>query len=406
MGQRRELKPFSPSSTPARRTGHDVDTKRAARTRCNRFRAKRPPAPIATIRSPTRPRSSTSTSAVSKADWQAILDEDASKANPDGDMFAPPQCMYKYQQYRAEFRCGDSGPWLKISLRKKRGQERGNEAPQKPPLKIDFNQDFMGAVPEANGQSWPATFGDLGYRKLTLANGQGNKPPSRTDNLMLPILMTEHVALRLLKREVPATPSTAYAKVYLHLDGAEQGAVPRASTCSPRTSTALRSSATSATTTAASSSPPRTTASTRSNSTTVRPTRRPPPGTPSSPRTRPTTPRPASGWRRWRRASTSTLCCARRPSARSSSTATTRSSRRPTGRTRGSTTSPSIPSRACASSSPGTSTSPSASSTATAPRRPTGMASEGSAMLMCSPASRSSAGAPTASRRSASGRSA
>jgi hypothetical protein len=161
---------------------------------------------------------------VSKVDWQSILDEDASKANPDGDMFAPPQCMYKYQQYRAEFRCGDSGPWLKISLRKKRGQERGNEAPQKPPLKIDFNQDFMGMVPEARGQSWPATFGELGYRKLTLANGQGNKPPSRTDNLMLPILMTEHVALRLLKREVPATPSTAYAKVYLHLDGAEQGA--------------------------------------------------------------------------------------------------------------------------------------------------------------------------------------
>jgi MYXO-CTERM domain-containing protein len=160
---------------------------------------------------------------VSKADWQAILDEDASKANPDGDMFAPPQCMYKYQQYKAEFRCGDSGPWLKISLRKKRGQERGNEAPQKPPLKIDFNQDFMGAVPEAKGQSWPASFGEHGFRKLTLANGQGNKPPSRMDNLMMPILMTEHVALRLLKREIPATPSTAYAKVYLHLDGADQG---------------------------------------------------------------------------------------------------------------------------------------------------------------------------------------
>ncbi len=160
---------------------------------------------------------------VSKADWQAILDEDASKANPDGDLFAPAQCMYKYQQYKAEFRCGDSGAWLKVSLRKKRGQERGNEAPQKPPLKIDFNQDFMGAVPEARNQSWPASFGDLGYRKLTLANGQGNKPPSRMDNLMLPVLMTEHVALRLLKREIPSTPGTAYAKMYLHLDGAEQG---------------------------------------------------------------------------------------------------------------------------------------------------------------------------------------
>jgi MYXO-CTERM domain-containing protein len=160
---------------------------------------------------------------ISKVDWQAILEEDASKANPDGEVFAPPQCLYKYKQHRAEFRCGDSGPWLKISLRKKRGQERGNEAPQKPPLKVDFNQDFMGAVPEAQGQSWPASFGELGYRKLTLANGQGNKPPSRMDNLMLPILMTEHVTLRLLKREVPATPSSAYAKVYLHLDGDPQG---------------------------------------------------------------------------------------------------------------------------------------------------------------------------------------
>jgi hypothetical protein len=160
---------------------------------------------------------------ISKASWQAILDEDASKANPDGEMFSPPACLYKYQQHKAEFRCGDSGPWLKISLRKKRGQERGNEAPQKPPLKIDFNQDFAGEVPEAKGQSWPPSFGDLGYRKLTLANGQGNKPPSRMDNLMLPVLMSEHVALRMLKREVPATPSVAFARVYVHLDGDPAG---------------------------------------------------------------------------------------------------------------------------------------------------------------------------------------
>ena len=42
---------------------------------------------------------------------------------------------------------------------------------------------------------------------------------------MLPILLTEHVALRLLKREVPASPGTAYAKVTLHLEDS-----PRAST--------------------------------------------------------------------------------------------------------------------------------------------------------------------------------
>ena len=160
---------------------------------------------------------------MSSADWKAILDEDATKANPDGDLFNPAACFYKYKQYRAEFRCGDSGPWIKVSVRKKRGQERGNEAPQKPPLKIDFNQDFDGAVPEARGQSWPSTFGQLGYRKLTLANGQGNKPPGKPENLMLPILMTEHTTLRLLKQEIPAAPSTAYAKVIVHLDGDAKG---------------------------------------------------------------------------------------------------------------------------------------------------------------------------------------
>ena len=63
-----------------------------------------------------------------------------------------------------------------MAVRKKRGEERGVEAPQKPPLKIDFNEDLHGQQPEAQGPSWPASLGELGFRKLTLNNGQGNKP--------------------------------------------------------------------------------------------------------------------------------------------------------------------------------------------------------------------------------------
>src|SRR5688572_9275889 len=76
-------------------------------------------------------------------------------------------CEAKYPEFQAEFRCGSADPWLQIALRKKRGEERGVEAPLKPPMKIDFNEDFMGMVPAAKGQRWPANFGELGYRKIT-----------------------------------------------------------------------------------------------------------------------------------------------------------------------------------------------------------------------------------------------
>jgi hypothetical protein len=146
-----------------------------------------------------------------RTDWMALLA--SSVPSTDGNSAA---CDAKYPEFRAEFRCGTEGAWMKIALRKKRGEERGAEAPLKPPLKMDFNEDFMGQVPEAKGQSWPAGMGDFGYRKLTLNNGQGNKPPGRT--LMLPNLLSEHVALRLLKREVPTSPATAIATVTLYFD--------------------------------------------------------------------------------------------------------------------------------------------------------------------------------------------
>ncbi len=153
---------------------------------------------------------------ITRADWAGLL---ASRVpSTDGNRGA---CDAKYPEFKAEFRCGTEGAWLKIALRKKRGEERGVEAPQKPPLKIDFNEDFMGMVPEAKGQRWPAAFGDFGYRKLTLNNGQGNKPPGRM--LILPNLLSEHVALRLLSKEVPTSPRTAIAQVTLHFEDKPEG---------------------------------------------------------------------------------------------------------------------------------------------------------------------------------------
>jgi hypothetical protein len=142
---------------------------------------------------------------ISRADWNALLAD-----QPGGG------CDAVYQDFKARFRCGTEGPWLRVAVRKKRGEQRGIEAPQKPPLKIDFNETFLGTVPEATGQSWPASLGANGFGKLTLNNGQGNK--FRRTVIPLPVLMAEHVAMRLLKRELPSAPGTAYAKVTLHTE--------------------------------------------------------------------------------------------------------------------------------------------------------------------------------------------
>jgi MYXO-CTERM domain-containing protein len=155
---------------------------------------------------------------MSRAEWVKL--RDSKVRNVDGLPPNSPACMDDFPELAAEFRCGDE-PWIKIGIRKKRGTERGTEVLEKPPLKLDFNEDFMGMQAGAKGQRWPAGMGELGYRKLTLNNGQGNKPEGK--NLMLPLLMTEHVALRLLKREVAATPATAYATVTLHTDDKPDG---------------------------------------------------------------------------------------------------------------------------------------------------------------------------------------
>ena len=150
-----------------------------------------------------------------RADWRALLA--STIRNVDSAMTVDsPACMDKFREFPAEFRCGSDGPWLNVAVRKKKGTERGVEAPEKPPLKIDINQNVM-------GQRWPASLGDLGFRKLTLNNGNGNKPAQIAEPLLLPILLSEHVALRLLKREVPASPGTAFAKVTLYFEDRPQG---------------------------------------------------------------------------------------------------------------------------------------------------------------------------------------
>src|SRR5262245_25651291 len=105
-----------------------------------------------------------------RADWMALLA--STVRNFDADSLDSPACKDEFPEFPAEFRCGTTEPWIKIGLRKKRGTERGVEAPQKPPLKLDFNEDFMGQQPTAKGQRWPAAMGDLGFRKLSLNNGQ------------------------------------------------------------------------------------------------------------------------------------------------------------------------------------------------------------------------------------------
>jgi len=155
---------------------------------------------------------------MSRADWNKLLADRI--RNVDGLPPNSPACMDQFTEFPAEFRCADE-PWIKMAIRKKKGTERGVEAPLKPPLKLDFNEDFMGQQPTAKGQRWPANMGELGFRKLTLNNGQGNKPAGRT--LILPILLSEHVALRLLHRELPQSPATAYAKVTFHFEDKPEG---------------------------------------------------------------------------------------------------------------------------------------------------------------------------------------
>jgi hypothetical protein len=114
-------------------------------------------------------------------------------------------CDAQYPYREVEFRCGDDEPWLTIGARHKRGDQRGRDTDYKPPLKLDFNRIVQ-------GQRWPAARGKLGYRKLSLNNGQADNPGGA-----LSALMSEHFAWRLMRREVGTASGVAYARLYVHL---------------------------------------------------------------------------------------------------------------------------------------------------------------------------------------------
>jgi MYXO-CTERM domain-containing protein len=130
------------------------------------------------------------------------------------------QCDEQYPYFAAEFRCGSEETPLSIGLRRKRDR---TETLSKLPLKLDFNF----SVP---GQRWPAARGELGFRKLTLNSGmaddagrmqgmQGQGNPG-----VMSALLTEALAWRLMRRELPEASGVAYARVTLHFSdtGAQQ----------------------------------------------------------------------------------------------------------------------------------------------------------------------------------------
>jgi hypothetical protein len=131
---------------------------------------------------------------LSRADWDALVFDDVVG---DG-------CDEQYPYHQVEFRCGDDEPWIAIGARHKRGDQRGRDTDQKPPLKLDFNRVVQ-------GQRWPAALGDGGFRKLSLNTGLPDNPGG-----ILSALVTEHYGWRLIHAEVPTSGRSAYARLYVH----------------------------------------------------------------------------------------------------------------------------------------------------------------------------------------------
>ncbi len=128
-------------------------------------------------------------------------------------------CDEQYPYFAAEFRCGDEEPNIAIEFRRKRDR---SETRQKLPIKLDFNRSVQ-------GQRWPQTSGDLGFRKLTLNSGQSDdagrtgagRPPNPGT---LSALLTEHFAWRLMREVLPEASRVAYARLTIHFSdtGAQQ----------------------------------------------------------------------------------------------------------------------------------------------------------------------------------------
>jgi hypothetical protein len=113
-------------------------------------------------------------------------------------------CEAQWPYHEVDFRCGDEAP-IQIGARRKRGDQRGRDTDFKPPLKLDINQYVV-------GQRWPAEQGDFGFKRLSLNNGQEDNPGG-----VLTALLTEHLAWRLMARELPEASGVAYVRLYVEL---------------------------------------------------------------------------------------------------------------------------------------------------------------------------------------------
>lgn len=132
---------------------------------------------------------------MTRATWDALrLDEPVGSG-----------CDAQYPYHEVRFRCGEDEPWITIGVRHKRGDQRGLDTEQKPPIKLDFNRAVQ-------GQRWPAALGARGFRKLTLNTGQPDNPGG-----VLSALLTEPLSWRLMRAEVPAASRVAYARLFLHV---------------------------------------------------------------------------------------------------------------------------------------------------------------------------------------------
>ena len=118
-------------------------------------------------------------------------------------------CDAQWPYHEVTFSCGDQAP-LQIGARHKRGDQRGRDTDLKPPLKLDFNQYVV-------GQRWPDAMGDFGLKRLSLNNGQEDNPGG-----VLTALLTEHLAWRLMARELPEASGVAYARLWVELTDLQQ----------------------------------------------------------------------------------------------------------------------------------------------------------------------------------------
>ena len=130
---------------------------------------------------------------ISRADWASLRFDDVVGTG----------CDAQYPYFEVGFHCGDEAD-IVIGARRKRGDQRGRDTDEKPPIKLDFNRYVV-------GQRWPAARGNLGFRKLTLNTGQEDNPGG-----VLSALLSEHLSWRLMRAEVPLSCGVAYARLYVH----------------------------------------------------------------------------------------------------------------------------------------------------------------------------------------------